>query len=195
MIRVAIVDDHHVLRLGLDTAIRSEPGLVPAGAAASAAELAPMLYRNRPDVVLLDYNLPDTDGLTVCRDIKSQVPAPGVILYSAFADASMTVPAIVAGADGIVHKGVPARELFEAIREVARGGDALPAISSDLLEAASLTLDEEDLPILGMLIDRTQPHDIADTLRLELPVLRSRIGRMLGRLQASVARSRYPLDA
>jgi DNA-binding NarL/FixJ family response regulator len=193
MIRVAIVDDHHALRLGLDTAIRSEPGLVPAGVAATAAELAPVLYRNRPDVVLLDYNLPDVDGLTVCRDIKSQVPAPGVILYSAFADASMTVPAIVAGADGIVNKGVPARELFEAIREVARGGDALPAISGELLEAASLTLDEEDLPILGMLIDRTPAHEIADTLRLELPPLRRRIGRMLGRLQASVRQGGHPL--
>jgi two-component system response regulator DevR len=195
MIRVAIVDDHHALRLGLDTAIRSEPGLVPAGVAATAAELAPVLYRNRPDVVLLDYNLPDGDGLSVCRDIKSRVPAPGVILYSAFADASMTVPAIVAGVDGIVNKGMPARELFEAIREVARGGDALPAISSEQLEAASLTLDAADLPILGMLIDRTPPHDIADTLRLELPVLRRRIGRMLSRLQASLGRSRHPLDA
>jgi DNA-binding NarL/FixJ family response regulator len=195
MIRVAIVDDHHALRLGLDTAIRSEPGLVPAGVAATAAELAPVLYRNRPDVVLLDYNLPDVDGLTVCREIKSQVPAPGVILYSAFADASMIVPAIVAGADGIVSKGVPARELFEAIREVARGGDALPALSSELLEAASLTLDEEDLPILGMLIDRTPPHDIADTLRFELPALRRRIARMLGRLQASVGRGGHPPDA
>jgi DNA-binding NarL/FixJ family response regulator len=195
MIRVAIVDDHHALRLGLDTAIRSEPGLVPVGVAATAAELAPVIHRSRPDVVLLDYNLPDGDGLTVCRDIKSHVPAPAVILYSAFADASMTVPAIVAGADGIVNKGMPVRQLFEAIREVARGGDALPAISSEQLEAATLTLDEEDLPILGMLIDRTPPHDIADTLRLELPVLRRRIGRMLSRLQASVGRSRHPLDA
>jgi DNA-binding NarL/FixJ family response regulator len=195
MIRVAIVDDHHALRLGLDTAIRSEPGLVPAGVAATAAELAPVLYRNRPDVVLLDYNLPDVDGLTMCRKIKSEVTAPGVIIYSAFADASMTVPAIVAGADGIVNKGVPARELFEAIREVAGGGDALPPITSELLEAASLTLEEEDLPILGMLIDRTPPHDIADTLRLELPSLRRRIGRMLWRLQPRVRRSRHPQDA
>jgi two-component system, NarL family, response regulator DevR len=195
MIRVAVVDDHHVVRLGLHTAIRSEPGLVPAGFAASAAELAPVLYRNRPDVVLLDYNLPDVDGLTVCRDIKSHVHAPGVILYSAFADASMTVPAIVAGADGIVNKGVPAGELFEAIRDVAGGGDALPAVSSDLLAAASLALDEEDLPILGMLIDRTPPDHIADTLRLELPTLKRRIARMLSRLQVSVVPGRHPLNA
>jgi DNA-binding NarL/FixJ family response regulator len=195
MIRVAIVDDHHAVRLGLAVAIQSEPGLVPAGVAATAAELAPLLYRTRPDVVLLDYKLPDTDGLTLCRHIKSQVPAPGVILYSAFADGSMTVPAIIAGADGILNKGVPARELFEAIREVAGGGDALPAISTEMLEVASMTLDDEDLPILGMLIDRTPLHDIAETLRLELPALRWRIERMLGRLQASVGRVRHPLDA
>jgi two-component system response regulator DevR len=195
MIGVAIVDDHHAVRLGLATAIRSEPGLVQSGVAANAAELAPVLYRNRPDVVLLDYNLPDVDGLTVCRDIKCHVHAPGVILYSAFADDSMTVPAIVAGADGIIDKGVPVRPLFDAIREVAGGGAALPPISTDLLEAASLILDDQDLPILGMLIDRTPPHEIADTLRLELPDLRTRIGRMLARLQASVGRPRHPLDA
>ena len=195
MIRVAIVDDHHAVRLGLGVAIQSEPGLVAAGVAATAAELAPLLYRTRPDVVLLDYNLPDSDGLTLCRHIKSQVPAPCVILYSAFADGSMTVPAIVAGADGILNKGVPARDLFEAIREVAGGGDALPAISTEMLEVASLALDDEDLPILGMLIDRTPPEEIADTLRLDLRALRRRTERMLGRLQASVGRVRHPLDA
>jgi two-component system response regulator DesR len=186
MIRVAIVDDHHAVRLGLHTAIQSEPGLVPAGVAANAAELAPLLYRNRPEIVLLDYNLPDIDGLTVCRDLKTQALAPGVILYSAFADDSMTVPAIVAGADGILSKGVPARELFEAIRRVTGGDHALPPISGDQLQAAGARLDDADLPILGMLIDRTPIHDIAATLHLDHAALKRRIGRMLTRLTASV---------
>jgi len=186
MIRVAIADDHHAVRLGLQTAIDSEPGLTPAGSASNAAELAPMLYRNQPDILLLDYNLPDGDGLTLCRTIKSDVPAPGVILYSAFADSSMTVPAIVAGADGIVHKGVPPRELFEAIRQVAGGQDALPPVSADLLEAAGLAVDDQDLPILGMLVERTTPGEIADTLRLDTGEVKHRIMRMLGRLKVSV---------
>ena len=186
MIRVAVVDDHHAVRLGLHTAIRSEPGLVPAGVAADAAELAPLLYRSRPEIVLLDYNLPDIDGLTVCRDLKTQALAPGVILYSAFADDSMTVPAIVAGADGILNKGVPAGELFEAIREVSGGGHALPPISSHQLQAASARLDDHDLPILGMLIDRTPTHDIAATLHIDHAALKRRIGRMLNHLTASV---------
>ena len=140
MIRVAIVDDHHAVRLGLQTALAAEPGLVPVGTASTAAELAPLLYRVDPDVVLLDYQLPDNDGLTVCRQVKSSGPSPRVIIYSAFADASMTVPAIVAGADGLVHKGVRPQELFEAIRAVAAGGVVLPLVSQPLLEAAGLQL-------------------------------------------------------
>ena len=186
MIRVAIVDDHHAVRLGLHTALRSEPGLVSVGTAADAAELAPLLYRSQPDIVLLDYNLPDVDGLTVCREIKTAALSPGVILYSAFADGAMTIPAIVAGADGILNKGVPARELFAAIREVAGGGDALPPVSPEQLAAAGAALDDDDLPILGMLVDRTPVHDIADTLRIDHVTLNRRVGRMLDHLTASV---------
>lgn len=195
MIRVAVVDDHHAVRLGLHAAIRSEPGLIPAGTASDGASVAPMLYRTRPDVVLLDYHLPDADGLSLCRQIKAQPPAPGVILYSAYAEEAMTVPAVVAGADGILHKGGPARELLEAIRRVARGGHAMPPVSPPLLEAAGEALDLDDLPILGMLIDRTPATVIAATLRLESAELRDRIDRMLRRLKARVPSAAHFLDA
>jgi DNA-binding NarL/FixJ family response regulator len=186
VIRVAIADDHHALRLGLHTAIESEPGLAASGIAGRAAEIAPMLYRAQPDVLLLDYHLPDGDGLTLCRSIKAEVPAPGVIIYSAFADASMTVPAIVAGADGVLHKGVPPRELFQAIRLVAEGGRALPPVSADLLEAAGLALQEEDLPILGMLVEGTPAAEIAQTLHLDDVEVGHRIMRILARLKVAV---------
>lgn len=186
MINIVIVDDHPAVRLGLHTALESEPGLVPIGAAANAAELGPLLYGCRPDVVLLDYNLPDADGLKVCRDVKTTVTAPAVILYSAFADTSMTVPAIVAGADGILDKGVPARELFAAIRAVADGRRALPPITADHLRAASAVLEDADLPILGMLVDGMGPRAIAEALHLDDRTLHRRTGRMLGRLTGAV---------
>jgi len=129
MIRVAVVDDHPAVRLGLQTALRNEPGLVPVGEAETPEELAPLLYRTRPDVVLLDYHLPRRDGLTLCREIKSRVPAPKVLLYTAFADASLIVPAIVAGADGVLDKSLPSLELFEAIRRAARGEELIPGSS------------------------------------------------------------------
>ncbi len=186
MIRVAVVDDHHAVRLGLHAALRSEPGLVATGVACDGAGVPSMLERARPDLIVLDYHLPDTDGLTLCRRIKSEPPAPGVILYSAFADAAMTVPAFVAGADGIMHKGGPARELFEAIRLVARGGHVLPPVSPPLLEAAGTALCPHDLPILEMLLERTPTEEIAQTLRLTPADLRARIGLMLRRLKLPV---------
>jgi DNA-binding NarL/FixJ family response regulator len=193
VIRVAIVDDHPAVRLGLDSALRSEPGLVAVGSAESSGDLAPLLYRTRPDVVLLDYHLPGRDGLSICWSIKAGVTAPAVLLYSAYADASLTVPAIVAGADGIVHKSSPSRQLFEAIRAVAAGGTALPPVSPDLLELAGGALDPDDLPILGMLVNRTRRRDIADALQLSADALGRRIARMLERLKAPVRPSDEPV--
>jgi DNA-binding NarL/FixJ family response regulator len=186
MITVAIVDDHHAIRLGLRTALLSEPGLEPVGSAANAQETAVLLYRTRPDVVLLDYHLPGMDGLALCRRLKSDVPAPAIVLYSAFADPSMTVPAIVAGADAIVHKGGQPRELFDAIRQAARGDKLLPPVSEPLLEAAAQALDPDDLPLLGMLVNRTAPADIAATMRIDRPELDRRIAAMLSRLKVPV---------
>jgi DNA-binding NarL/FixJ family response regulator len=186
VIRVAVVDDHHAVRLGLHTALRSEPGLVPVGTAAGAAELEPLLYRTAPDVVLLDYYLDGEDGLALCRQIKARVPPPAVVLYSAYADPSMIVPAIIAGADAVVHKGVPALHLFEAIRAVARGASALPPIDAALLNAAAASLEPEDLPVLGMLIDHTPPAEIADTLRIDRGELNRRLQAMLDAVKPAV---------
>jgi DNA-binding NarL/FixJ family response regulator len=186
LIRVAVVDDHDAVRLGLRTALLAAADLEPVGSAASAAEAAPLIYRVRPDVVLVDYRLPGVDGLTLCRRIKSEPLAPGVVLFSAFADASMTVPAIVAGVDAIVDKGAQTRELFEAIRRAARGQATLPEISPPLLEAAGQQLDAEDLPLLGMLVNRTAPAEIAATLRIERPELDRRIAGMLASLKIPV---------
>jgi DNA-binding NarL/FixJ family response regulator len=192
VITVAIVDDHHAIRLGLRAALLSEPGLEPVGSAANAGETDVLLYRTRPDVVLLDYHLPGMDGLTLCRKIKSDAPAPAVVLYSAFADPSMTVPAIVAGADAIIHKGGQTRELFDAIRHAARGEKALPPVSEPLLEAAGQALDPDDLPLLGMLVNRTPPVDIADAMRIERAELDRRIARMLRRLKVPVPATSGP---
>jgi DNA-binding NarL/FixJ family response regulator len=190
MVRVAIVDDHPAIRLGLNGALRAEPGLVPVGAVESAEALEPLLYRAQPDVVLLDYHLPGRDGLEACRELKAHALAPAVVLYSAFADPSLTLPAIVARADGIVHKGAPARELFAAIRTVAAGGSALPPVTEDQLETARALLPTEALPLVGLLIRRKSPREIAATLRVTPTELRDQIEAILARL-----RSRAPSAA
>ncbi len=187
MLRVAVVDDHHAVRLGLQAAIRAEPGLAVTGVSADGAGVPAMLRAASPDVVLLDYRLPDTDGLSLCRTIKGQSSAPGVILYSAFADAAMIVPAAVAGADAIVHKGGHTRGLLDTIRLVARGGKAMPAVPPGLLEAVGALLDEQDLPVLALLLEGAEPAVIAEALALVPDELAGRIDGMLQRLHVPVA--------
>jgi DNA-binding NarL/FixJ family response regulator len=187
MIRVAIVDDHPAVRLGVESLLSSEPGLVPAGSAAGPDGVAPLLYRARPDVLLLDVHLPGRDGLSICRAVKAEVPAPAVLLYTAYADGGLAVPAIVAGADGIVTKDAPSRQLVEAIRVVAAGRRSFPSVSPAELRAAGTALDPDDLPILGMLVNRIPRAEIADALGLSGERLGRRLAAMLGRMTARVA--------
>jgi DNA-binding NarL/FixJ family response regulator len=186
MIRILIVDDHPAMRAGLTAVLRSEPGFVPLDAATSERDLWPMLNRTKPDVVVLDYHLPGDDGLVLCRRIKRTVPAPAVLLYSAYADAALTIPARLAGVDGLVSKSAPANELYDAIRRVARGERVLPAISRELLDGAGNRLGPEELPILGMTIEDTPLKEIAATLNVEPAEIARRVDRMIKRLKIDV---------
>lgn len=186
MIRMLLVDDHPALRTGLTAVLRAEPGLVPLGTAASEEELWPALTRTRPDVVLLDYHLPPADGLVLCRRMKRTMPPPRVLLYSAYADASLVIPAVLAGADGVVNKGAPANELYDAIRTVARGERVMPPITAELLEAARARLDDEDLPVLMMALDGTTEAEIGRTIGATPEETAHRLDRMISRLKVEV---------
>jgi len=188
-IRIAVVDDHAAVRLGLEAAIGAWPGFVCVGTAGDGDRLGPLLYRTRPDVVILDYRLPRTDGLLLCRRIKSEVPTPQVLLYSAYADPALVVPAMIAGADGVVDKSAPARELREAVHAVATGVNHMPAPIPELLQAASDALSTQDRPILRLLVDFTPHCEIAARLGLSRAALEERIGCMLDRLSGPAGRS------
>ena len=188
LVRVAVVDDHAAIRIGLTSALASQPGLVCVGVGADGEELQPLLHRARPHVIVLDYHLPRVSGLELCRRIKSDVLAPAVLLYSAYADPALVAPAFVAGADGIVHKGSPARELFEAIHVVAGGGTQMPPLIPELLDAARGGLDVQDRRVLDLLVERTPRWEIAAALEVPIPVIDERTRRMLARLRSGVAR-------
>jgi DNA-binding NarL/FixJ family response regulator len=182
--RIAIVDSQPAVRAGLTILLRTEPGLVPVGAASGADDGFELVDRLRPAVVLLEHHLVDGDGLTLCRRLKALPHAPQVILYTSDPDGDLVLLARVACADGIVDKAAEPQELFEAIRIVARGGAALPPLDPETLEAAAHAVDPEDLALLAMLVDGTAPSDVADTLRLDRRKVGRRIERVLGRLRA-----------
>ena len=136
MIRILIVDDHPAMRMGLTVVLRAEPGLVPLDAPPPSPTCGPRCTARDPTWSCSTTTCPATTGSSLCRRIKREMPAPAVLLYSAYADASLTIPALLAGADGLVNKSAPASELYDAIRRVARGERVLPSISRELLDAA-----------------------------------------------------------
>jgi DNA-binding NarL/FixJ family response regulator len=189
MTRVVVIDPQPAVRAGLAMLLRAEPGLVPVGAAVGAHDGLELVSRQRPDVVLLDPQLHEGDGLGTCRRMRALDPAPRVVLYSSGVDASLPVTARVAGADGLVDKAASAEELFEAIRLVARGETALPPLDREQLDAAAHRVEPEDLALLAMLMDRTEPAEVAATLRLDKRKLSRRIEKLLGRLRKRPPRS------
>ncbi len=187
MIRVVIVDDHPALRAGLRTVLESEPGIVYAGESSGTDEdLWPILNTARPDLVLMDYHLPHGDGLQLCYRIRSQTPAPAVIIFSAYASGQLTLPAMLAGADAVLNKGLGARDLFEAIRRVNRGERLLDPLSPSALRDASSRLPEDDRALVGMLIDGATEPEVARTLRIEPRDVRHAVQRTLRALRLDV---------
>ena len=182
MIRVLIVDDHPAVRAGLVAVMRAEPGLLPVASAADPDRALTEARQRHPHVALVDYHLREGDGLLLCRDLKSLPAPPRVLIYSAFAEAGLRLPATIAGADGLVDKGTPTEDLFERVRTVARGGTVLP-VSRQALTTGAARLDTSDLPIFGMLMERTPPAEIAKVLRLDERELDSRVEAMLARLR------------
>lgn len=121
MIRVLVVDDHPVLRAGLEAVLRAEPGFVPVGAAADGHEALRLVRRTRPDVVVLDRRLGDEDGLALCRALRAEPAAPQVVLYTAAAsDPHLAGQATDAGAFDVVDKADDVGALFDALRLAAR---------------------------------------------------------------------------
>jgi DNA-binding NarL/FixJ family response regulator len=184
MIRVLVFDDHPALRAGLRAVLGAEPGFVLAGTAGAAEELLPLVRRARPDVVLLDYHVPGADGLQLCQRLKRELSPPAVVVYSAYADERLQVPALIAGADALVSKSVPARELFEAIRLAARGESAIGPVAPEHVHAAMEAVGPTDAPIIAMLLDRTPPAEIARVLGMDAAAVGRRIERIIGRLRA-----------
>src|SRR5919109_105012 len=140
MLRVALLDDHPAVLVGLRRLIESEPDLTVAAVASNAAELARELNDLRPDVLIID--LVRDDGLAHCRRIKSRPHPPGVIIYSAYAGPALRLAARVAQADGIVDKAAPVPTLLAAVRRVANGEEVMAPIPRDVFESAVTRLDD-----------------------------------------------------
>jgi DNA-binding NarL/FixJ family response regulator len=185
VIRVLVVDDHHAIRAGLVALLRQEPGFVPVATAPTAAAAIDVVTGEDVDVAIVDYHLPDATGIELCHRLPDDVSA---VIYTGVPLDTVVIAALVAGARGVVSKAAPAEELFDAMREVARGRAAHPPVPPQALAAAGRRIGEEDLPIIGMALDHTTPAEMADALRIATTELQRRISRVLDALQPRPSR-------
>ncbi len=130
MIRIAIADDHPVVREGLVAMLETEPDFEVVGTAATGAEAAALVARVDPDVMLLDLELPELDGVGVLRRLAAEGARVRVIVFTVFDTDERIIAAVEAGAPGYLLKGAPRAELFAAVRTVAAGGSLLAPVAS-----------------------------------------------------------------
>jgi len=192
MIRILVVDDHPAVRTGLVALLRGEPGMVPVAAVEDVAGALFEAQRHRPDVVLADYHLKGSDGLSLCLWLKGLPEPPSVLIYTAFAGDGLSLAAAVAGADGVVDKGAKADELFAALRTVAAGRSLLPRRPPAAGAAISARLEPEDLPVLGMRLEGTPLADIADVLGVSETAISEHLQSILQRLRGRERQGLHP---
>lgn len=120
-IRVVIVDDHEVVRIGLRAVLNLTPGIKIAGQTALMKEAASLCLRFQPDLALLDIRLPDGSGIDAAREILSSSPSTKVLFLTSFADDHTVTEAILSGAHGYLLKDISSEALVRAIRTIASG--------------------------------------------------------------------------
>ena len=127
VIRVLLVDDHEVIRVGLRTVLGQTQGIAVVGEAGTMAEAVQQAQRMKPDVILMDVRLPDGSGVDACREILGALPGTRVIFLTSYADDDSVLAAVLAGAHGYVLKEIDSPALLEAIHSVAKGQSILDA--------------------------------------------------------------------
>jgi DNA-binding NarL/FixJ family response regulator len=137
-IQILIADDHPVVQDGLQAVLSTQSDFKIVGVAETGIEVLQIVTAKEPDIVLLDLEMPEMDGLEVLENLRIDHPQVKAIVFTAFDTDERIVGAVKAGAKGYLLKGAPSQDLFEAIRTVSAGGSLLqPVVASKLIEHVS----------------------------------------------------------
>jgi DNA-binding NarL/FixJ family response regulator len=133
-ISVFLLDDHEIVRRGVRDLLEAEPDITVVGEAGTAASALARIPALKPDVAVLDIRLPDGDGVTVCREIRSRMPQLACLMLTSFTDDQALFDAIMAGAAGYVLKQIRGTDLVGAVRTIASGQSLLdPEATSQVM--------------------------------------------------------------
>lgn len=186
-IRILVVDDHAMIRLGLIGALSSEPGMEVVGQARNGREAIELHAKLVPDITLMDGILPDMHGVEVTRDILANNPASKVILISINETAEDVRRALEAGVRGYVPKSCEQDAIVDAIRSVASGKDYLPPqLARRLAERnAVVGLSNREVEVLRLITKGRTNKEIASELGLSTDTVKTHITHLMRKLGAA----------
>ncbi|MEU3660981.1 response regulator transcription factor [Streptomyces sp. NPDC032940] len=196
VIKVFLLDDHEVVRRGVHDLLDDEPDITVVGEGATAEQALVRVPALRPDVAVLDVRLPDGDGVSVCRELRSAMPDLACLMLTSFDDEEALLDSIMAGAAGYVLKQIEGSDLVSAVRTVARGQSLLdPSATAKLLarlrggrereEAqpeALVGLTERERDILDLIGEGLTNRQIGQRLYLAEKTVKNHISRLLAKL-------------
>ncbi|MDD1063387.1 response regulator transcription factor [Streptomyces cocklensis] len=194
-VRVFLVDDHEVVRRGVHDLLDAEPDIEVVGEAGTADHAVARGPALRPDVAVLDVRLPDGDGISVCRELRSAMPGLACLMLTSFDDDDALLDAIMAGASGYVLKQIKGSDLVTAVRTVASGQSMLdPATTARLMnslrddsgkdpqEQALAALSPREREILALIGEGLTNRQIGERLYLSEKTVKNNVSRLLSKL-------------
>lgn len=199
MIRVLIVDDHVIVRMGITTLLRRKKRIQVVGEAGTVQEAVSQTLHLRPDVILMDVRLPDGTGMAACREIKQQCPEMQVLFLSSYTDEDMLVSALLSGAAGFLPKELNEERLLRAIETVARGECVFDATTrravmlklqqqeprAPLPPALLTTLSPQEKRVVHLVAEGKTNKEIASDLVLSENTVRNYLAHIFHKLKIS----------
>ena len=191
-VSVFLLDDHEVVRRGVAALLDAEPDLEVIGEAGTASQALARIPALRPDVAILDVRLPDGDGVSVCREIRSQLPEVACLMLTSFADDDALFDAVMAGAAGYVLKQIHGTDLVGAVRTVASGQSLLdPRSTARMLERLReqanrkdplAALSDQERRILELIGEGLTNRQIGERMYLAEKTVKNYVSNLLAKL-------------
>lgn len=193
-LRILLVDDHEVVRVGIRALIDRQPDMEVVGEAGTVREAVRLAEQLAPDVVVLDIRLPGGNGLEACRQIKARRPATRIIVLTSYPDDEVLFDAIACGAEGYVLKQIGSDELIRALERVGRGESLLDPSVTDRVFAkmrevrqrerahAFADLNAQEMQILARVVEGETNREIGAALQLSEKTVRNYVSIILSKL-------------
>ena len=189
-IRVLLVDDHPVVRAGIEGILSSQPDIEVVGEASDGIEAICLNQTLQPDVILMDLQMPKMDGVTAIKAIHEQANPPHILVLTTYDTDADIVRAIQAGATGYLLKDTPREDFFAAVRQVAQGKSVLtPVVASRLMAHMRAPAEEQlsgrEIEVLTLVSQGHSNKDIAKQLHISAATVKTHLIHIYGKLGVS----------